>query len=254
MRKSQTSLLLPFAVVTALIVVWQTASGTGLVPQYMLPSPLLIMRALVQDFPLLMHHLRLTLFEAGAGMGLSVLAAVVLAVVMDASPLLNRAVQPLLLFTQTLPTVAIAPLLVLWLGYETAPKIALVFLSCFFPLTIALLGGFAEADADAIRLLQSMKASRRQIYRYIKFPSALPEFFSGLRISCSYAIVGAVVAEWLGGSAGLGVYMTRVRKSYSFDKMFAVILLTAVLSLLLMKLVALLEKKAMPYKNIGGIL
>jgi ABC-type nitrate/sulfonate/bicarbonate transport system permease component len=254
MRKIDAGGWLPFAAVAALLAVWQAVSALGIVPQYMLPSPLRVIRAFAGDFPLLMRHLGLTLSEAGMGMGLSILAAVVLAVTMDAFPLLNRAVQPLLLFTQTLPTVAIAPLLVLWLGYETAPKIALVFLSCFFPLTIALLGGFAEADIDAIRLLQSMKASRVQIYRYIKFPSALPEFFAGLRISCSYAIVGAVVAEWLGGSAGLGVYMTRVRKAYSFDKMFAVILLTAVLSLLLMKFVALLEVKAMPWKKYGGVL
>jgi ABC-type nitrate/sulfonate/bicarbonate transport system permease component len=94
-----------------------------------------------------------------------------------------------------------------------------------------------------------MGANRAHIYRYIKFPAALGAFFSGLRISCSYAIVGAVVAEWLGGSAGLGVYMTRVRKSYSFDKMFAVILLTAALSLVLMKIVAILEKRVMPWKT-----
>jgi ABC-type nitrate/sulfonate/bicarbonate transport system permease component len=157
-----------------------------------------------------------------------------------------------LLLTQTMPTIAIAPLLVLWMGYGAAPKIALVFLTCFFPLTVALLGGLSQADRDAVKLLQSMGARKAQVYRYIKLPQAVPAFFSGLRISASYAIVGALISEWLGGKAGLGVYMTRVRKSYSFDRMFAVILLTSALSLCLMKLVSFLETLATPWNRRGG--
>jgi ABC-type nitrate/sulfonate/bicarbonate transport system permease component len=215
----------------------------------MLPSPVRVAVAFVLDFRLLLFHLGRTLFEAACGLGLSIAGAFFLAILMDANPLLNRSVAPVLLLTQTAPTIAIAPLLVLWMGYGAAPKVALVFLTCFFPMTIGLLGGFAQADSDAIRLLQSMGARRPQIYRYIKLPQGMPAFFSGLRISSSYSIIGAVVAEWLGGNSGLGVYMTRVRKSYSFDKMFAVILLTAVLSLALMRLVTALERRAMPWRG-----
>ncbi|MDR3161271.1 MAG: ABC transporter permease subunit [Spirochaetaceae bacterium] len=176
-------------------------------------------------------------------------AALLLATLMDASRFLKRAVSPVLLLTQTIPVIALAPLLVLWMGYGAAPKVTLVFLTCFFPLTIGLLGGFAQADSDAVRLLQSMGANRLRIYRYIKLPGALGEFFSGLRIAGAYSVIGAVIAEWLGGEAGLGVYMTRVRKSYSFDRMFAVILLVAVLSLALMKLVGILEGALMPWER-----
>ena len=116
-------------------------------------------------------------------------------------------------------------------------------------MTVSLLGAFSQADIDAVKLLKSMGASRFQIYRYIKLPQALPAFFSGLKISCTYSIIGAVIAEWLGGESGLGVYMIRVRRSYSFDKMFAVILLTAVLSLLLIKFVSIIEKAAMPWRK-----
>jgi ABC-type nitrate/sulfonate/bicarbonate transport system permease component len=116
-------------------------------------------------------------------------------------------------------------------------------------MTIGLLGAFSRTDADAIKLLQSMGASRRQIYQYIKLPQALPAFFSGLKISGSYSIIGAVIAEWLGGNAGLGVYMIRVRRSYSFDKMFAVILLTSLLSIVLIKLIEIIEKTAMPWNK-----
>jgi ABC-type nitrate/sulfonate/bicarbonate transport system permease component len=230
----------------ALVLLWQAACMAALVPAYMLPSPLGVLAAFAGDFSLLMHHLGYTLFEAAAGLLLSILGAFVLALIMDANAFLKTTVSPVLLLTQTMPTIALAPLLVLWMGYGAAPKIALIFLTCFFPLTIGLLGGFAQADGDAIRLLQSMGARAGQIYRYIKIPQAVPAFFSGLRISSSYAIIGAVISEWLGGNAGLGVYMTRVRKSYSFDKMFAVILLVAILSLCLMKLVRVVEKRICP--------
>ncbi|MDR1239738.1 MAG: ABC transporter permease [Treponema sp.] len=233
----------------ALILLWQGISMTGLLPGFMLPSPLRVAGAFAGDFPLLMFHLGRTLLEAASGLALAMAASFILAILMDLSPFLKASVNPVLLLTQTMPTIAIAPLLILWMGYGAAPKITLIFLTCFFPMTVGLLGAFAGADADAIKLLQSMGASRRQIYRYIKLPQGAPAFFSGLRISASYSIIGAVIAEWLGGDAGLGVYMIRVRKSYSFDKMFAVILLVAVLSLLLIKIVGLVETAAMPWKK-----
>ena len=235
--------------VIALILIWQGISAAGLMPGYMLPGPVRVLAAFVADFPLLMRHLGRTLLEAFSGLALAVAASFVLAVLMDANRFLKQSVTPLLLLTQTMPTIAIAPLLILWMGYGAAPKITLVFITCFFPMTVGLLGAFARADGDAVRLLQSMGAARQQIYRYIKLPEGLPAFFSGLRISASYSIIGAVIAEWLGGDAGLGVYMTRVRRSYSFDKMFAVILLTAALSLFLIQAVAVLERILMPWAH-----
>ncbi|MDR0495717.1 MAG: ABC transporter permease [Treponema sp.] len=239
----------PLIPLTALVLIWQLVSMSGLVPGYMLPGPLRVTAAFASDFPLLMRHLRRTLLEALAGLALAAAASFALAIIMDSRRFLKQALEPLLLLTQTMPTIAIAPLLILWMGYGVAPKIALVFLVCFFPMTYGLLGAFARADYDAIRLLQSMGASRRQIYRYIKVPQALPAFFSGLKISGSYSIIGAVIAEWLGGDAGLGVYMIRVRRSYSFDKMFAVILLTSVLSIVLVKCIGLVERAAMPWSR-----
>ena len=170
------------------------------------------------------------------------------AVLMDSFEVLYKAFYPLLIITQTIPTVAIAPLLVLWFGYEMTPKIILIVISTFFPVTVGLLDGFRSADRDAIGLLRSMGANKVQIFRYIKFPSALPQLFSGLRIAAAYSVVGAVISEWLGGFGGLGVYMTRVRKAYAFDKMFAVIFLISAISLALMALVGFAEKKTMPYR------
>jgi len=155
--------------------------------------------------------------------------------------------MPLLVVTQTIPTIAIAPLLVLWMGFGMEPKITLVVITTFFPVAVGLLDGFKSVDPDAVALLRSMNATRGQIFRHVKLPAALPFFFSGLRISASYAVVGAVISEWLGGFEGLGVYMTRVRKAYAFDKMFAVILLIVIVSLLLMELVNIIKKLSMPW-------
>lgn len=153
------------------------------------------------------------------------------------------------MLTQTIPTVAIAPLLVLWFGYDMAPKVVPIVVTTFFPIAVGLLGGFRSVDPNQIDLMRSMGASRLQIMRHVKLPAAMPQFFSGLKISAAYAVVGAVFAEWLGGFSGLGVYMTRVRKAYSFDKLFAVIFLLSALSLALMWLVERIRRAVMPWER-----
>ena len=180
------------------------------------------------------------------------LVAFVIATVMDRFLWLDRALSPILVITQTIPTIAIAPLLVLWMGFGMAPKITLVVITTFFPIAVGLLEGYRGVDPDSIRLLRAMGANRTQIFYHVKFPAALPHFFSGLKISASYAVVGAVISEWLGGFEGLGVYMTRVKKAYAFDKMFAVIILIVVISLLLMALVDLIRRVVMPWELVGG--
>lgn len=239
-----------FIAVAALLILWQGVSMLGLVPAFMLPSPVEVVRAFVRELPLLWENSLITLQEAFIGLVLGVAFGFLVAVLMDAFEVLYRAFYPLLIITQTVPTVAIAPLLVLWFGYEMTPKIILIVISTFFPVTVGLLDGFRSADRDAIGLLRSMGATRVQIFRHIKFPSALPQLFSGLRIAAAYSVVGAVISEWLGGFGGLGVYMTRVKKAFAFDKMFAVIFLISGISLGLMSLVEYAEKKCMPYRHL----
>ena len=213
----------------------------------MLPSPADVAGAFVRDFPTLMTHAYVSVSEALYGLIIGTVLAFGLACAMDRFLMMEEAVMPLLVVTQTIPTIAIAPLLVLWMGFGMEPKIALVVITTFFPIAVGLLDGFKSADPDAIALLRSMNASRLQIFRHLKLAAALPYFFSGLRISASYAVVAAVISEWLGGFEGLGVYMTRVRKAYAFDKMFAVILLIVIVSLLLMALVNLIRDISMPW-------
>jgi len=237
------------ALIVLLLLVWQGVSMAGWIPKFMLPSPLDVCAAFYTDFGQLMAHAGTTLGEAFIGLGAAVVLAFVIAYLMDRFAFLYKSVYPLLVISQTIPPVAVAPLLVLWMGYGMMPKITLVVVVCFFPLAVGLLDGYRSADRDTLNLMRAMGASRLQIFRYLKLPSSLGRFFAGLRISVSYSIVGAVIAEWLGGYNGLGVYMTRVKKAYAFDKMFAVIFLVSLLSLALMRLVSLVEKWSMPYRR-----
>ena len=242
----------PVCAVVALLAVWQGACSLGLVPNFMLPSPVQVVSALVADFPLLLSHMWTTLSEAALGLVIGVAVGFVFAVLMDKFETFYLAFDPLLTVSQTVPTVAIAPLLVLWFGYGLMPKVLLVVLTTFFPVTVALASGFRSVDPDQVDLLRTMNATELQIFRYAKLPAAMEQFFSGLRISATYAIVGAVISEWLGGFTGLGVYMTRVRKSFAYDRMFAVIIITSALSLALMKGVDVLERICMPWKKTEG--
>lgn len=239
------------AAVVLLLVLWQLACALSLVPEYMLPSPAAVVQAFCRDSRLLWQNSIVTLQEAFCGLFCGVAAGFVAAVVMDACPVLMRAFYPLLVITQTVPSVAVAPLLVLWFGYGIAPKIVLIVITVFFPIAVGLLDGFRSVDKDAVNLLRSMGAGSGQIFRFLKLPSALPQLFSGLKIAAAYSVVGAVISEWLGGFEGLGVYMTRVKKAYATDRMFAVIYLISALSLALMALVKYLEKKCMPYRHSG---
>ena len=235
--------------IAVILVIWQAICSLGMIDSFLLPSPVQVVKAFVEELPVLMEHSMVTLTEALIGLLLGILLGFVMAVLMDQFEPLYKAFYPLIVLTQTVPTVAVAPLLVLWFGYEMAPKVILIVITTFFPITVGLLNGFKSADKDSINLLRAMGASKVQIFKIVKLPGALSQFFAGLRISASYAVVGAVISEWLGGFSGLGVYMTRVKKAFSFDKMFAVIFLISVISLLLMKCVDLLQKKCMPWEK-----
>ena len=241
--------LIPVIVIAVLLVIWQLACSFELVPGYMLPSPIEVVKAFINDFPLLMSHARVTILEAVLGLVIGVLLGFGCAALMDTFPLVKKGLYPILVLTQTIPPVAIAPLLILWFSYGIAPKVILVVLVAFFPMAVGLLEGFQSVDEDMIRLMKSMDANRWQIFWNVKFPAALGEFFSGLKIAVAYSIVGAVIAEWLGGFSGLGVYMTRVKKSLSYDKMFAVIFFVSAISLILMALVKYIQYKAMPWEH-----
>ncbi|MCR5784849.1 MAG: ABC transporter permease [Eubacterium sp.] len=238
------------AALIILVVLWEVLCLSGRVPEYMLPSPIDVAKAFAGDFNIMITHGAVTLTEAVSGLFLGIILAFLMATLMDHFLVINHAFFPLMVITQTIPTIAIAPLLILWMGFGMAPKITLVIITTFFPIAVGLLEGYSSVDSDVINLMKTMKANKRQIFFHVKLPAALPHFFSGLKISTSYAVVAAVVSEWLGGFEGLGVYMTRVKKAYAFDKMFAVIIFIVVISLALMFLVGVLRRIVMPWEKI----
>lgn len=231
----------------SLVLLWEFSGSMGWLPRFIIPTPSQIITALVNDRVNLWDNSRVTLLQAFIGLGIGIILAFTLAIVMDLVEWLNRALYPILIITQTIPTVAIAPILVLLLGYDMTPKIVLVVLTTLFPIIISILNGFANSDQDAVRLLQLMGANSWQMLLHVKLPNSLTYFFSGLRVSVSYAFVSSVVAEWLGGFEGLGVYMIQTKKAFAYDKMFAVIVLISLISLFFMWIVSLFEKMFIPW-------
>lgn len=241
--------LIPIAAFAVILVIWQMTVKLGYIAEYILPAPLDIGITFFRIIPDLKVHILTTIEEAMIGFLLSIVLAILLAVLMDGISIVRKAIYPLLVVSQTIPIIALAPLFVMWFGFEMLPKVIIVILVCFFPIVVSLLHGLESADKDLLNLMKSMGASPLQIFRMVKFPASLVNFFSGLRIAATYSIMGAVIGEWLGGKSGLGVYMIRVKHSYAYDKVFAVILVIAILSMLLFEAISIIEYFSMPWSR-----
>lgn len=239
----------PLIAIAAFIGFWQYLSGSDFMPSFMMPSPAKVLQAFANDWHTLLEHAATTLQEAFTGLLIGIVLSFIISVIMDACKPIYNALYPVIIVTQTIPSIAIAPLLTLWLGYGTTPKIVLIVITTFFPIAVGLLDGFKAADPDALKLLKSMGAGPVKRFIHIKLPYSLGYFFSGLKISVAYSIVGAVISEWLGGTSGLGVFMTRVRKSFAYDRMFSVIIFISGVSLLLMLAVIILKWLVMPWER-----
>lgn len=224
------------------LLIWQLAGFLKLLPKFILPTPLEILQPFVRDREFLWHHSWATLRVALLGLILGVLIACLMAVLMDSLTWLNDLIYPMMVVIQTIPTIAIAPILVLWLGYGILPKIVLIILTTTFPIIVSILDGFRHCDKDMLTLFSLMRAKPWQILWHFKIPVSLPYFYAGLRVSVSYAFITTVVSEWLGGFEGLGVYMIQSKKLFQYDTMFAIIILVSIISLLGMKLVDISEK------------
>ncbi len=236
-----------------IFVIWFLISNSDLVPRFMLPSPHDVFNAFSEDFQILIGNAFVTLSEAVLGLLISIFLAFILSFFIDRFLYLKKLLYPIILISQTIPTIAIAPILVLWFGYNFISKIVLIVVCCFFPITVSLIQGFESIDSDMINLMRSMSASKNKIFYYVKLPMSINSFFSGLKISASYSIISATVSEWMGGTSGLGVYMTKVKKSYMFDKMFASIFLLSIISLLLVKAIDGIHYFFMPKGSVRSV-
>lgn len=241
--------IIPIAFLGILIAIWYFVVENGIIKRFMLPSPIDVITTLYKILPEIKTHLAVTLIEAFYGFALSIVTAIVLAVLMDNILILKKAIYPLLVISQTIPILVLAPLFAMWFGFGKFPKIIVVSLVCFFPIIVSLLEGFDSVDRDLLNLMRSMGASRLKIFTLVKFPSSMVNFFTGLKVAATYCIMAAFIGEWMGGKEGLGLYMMRAKKSIRIDKVFAVVVLVVILSMMLFKLVSMLQKSLIPWGN-----
>lgn len=247
MRNSKTigrikSSAYPVVTFIALLIVWQVVVNKMKVPSYILPTPTDIINEFRTDWQVLMMHSKVTLVETIWGLSISIVIALGIGSIMDFVPIVKKCLYPIMYVTQMIPTITIAPLLVIWFGFGMKSKILCVVLTCFFPILINFTDGIESIDRDYLNLFKIMKASKLKTFIHLKFPMSLDKLFTGLTISSTYAFVAATVAEWLGGSSGLGVYMVRAKSSYALDKVFACTILVVAFSLIFVIIIKTLKK------------
>ena len=246
-------LLPPAIVLAAAVALWEVATGALHVSPEILPGPVLVVTATAGQIGPLLPNVATTSEEALLGLALALAVAIPMAVAIDWSMAVRASVYPLIVASQTLPIIVLAPLVVIWFGFGLGPKIVLVALFSFFPIAVGAVQGLASADVEIIDLLRTMRASRWQLLTHVQLPSALPQIFTGLKISVTYAFTSAIVAEWVGASRGLGVFMTAAANDAprQTDLVFGATAVTAVLTIALFGIVAALQRVAMPWRPRG---
>jgi putative hydroxymethylpyrimidine transport system permease protein len=223
--------LRPLVTTAGILLAWQLLVWATGVPPFILPGPLAVLAAIQAQPGLLLHHAGITLVEILLGILLGSVVGSLGAIVLAASRTARRWLMPLLVVSQALPVFALAPLLVLWLGYGMASKVAMAVLIIFFPVTAAFLDGLRRTEPGWVELARTMDARPAAILAQIRVPAALPALASGLRVAAAVAPIGAVVGEWVGSSAGLGYLMLHANARMKVDLMFAALLLLALMAL-----------------------
>ncbi len=232
----------PIVVVILVLLVWQGAVMIFSVPDWLLPSPLQIFTEGFSSGPGLWLHIAATIRITLIGFLVGVCSGIMIACILHLLPGLKAGLYPLLILSQNIPMIALAPLLMIMFGFGLLPKIIVITLVCFFPVTVAAMDGFMQTDSVMLRYMRMIGASKRQIFWKLELPNALPSLFSGLKISATYSVMGAVIAEWLGSGKGIGVYMMLQKASYRADREFVAIMIIVFLSLLFFGLIVGLEK------------
>jgi ABC-type nitrate/sulfonate/bicarbonate transport system permease component len=237
----------PLVFLVLLVGTWEGYVRVRGIADYVLPAPSQIWRALLDMAPHLGPDVRATVTEATVGLLAAAIAGVAFAVLIAIWPFARRAVYPLLVVSQTVPAIVLAPILIAWLGFGLLPKVVVVALVGFFPIVVSTVDGLVGTDPERIDLVRSFGAGRWQQLRLVQAPSALPAFFAGCKIAATYAVIGAVIGEWMGASEGLGLVMTRASRAFRTDRVFAAIVVVAIVSLVLFAVVSVIARLATPW-------
>jgi ABC-type nitrate/sulfonate/bicarbonate transport system permease component len=239
----------PFATVAAGIAIWQAWVRLGDVRPWILPAPSAVATAGWDSRAALVQHAGTTVTEAVVGLVVGTLGGLAIALGISLIPAVRRAVWPLVVTSQTIPIIVLAPLVAIWFGYGLTPKIVLVALICFFPVAVAAVAGLAGADAEHVELVRSFGASRWDVLRFVRIPASLGSIVAGVRIAAAYAVGNAVIGEYVGGTSGLGIFIDQSHRSYRTDRMLAGVVVIAVVSVVLFSLVGLLGRLLMPWRR-----
>lgn len=239
--------LLPLLAILVLLGVWELYVQASGINALVLPSPLEVLRALVNDRGTLWHNLKPTAAEICLGIALATAFALLVAVALHFSRLAAHALYPLLVATQTIPVVILAPLLVLWLGFGLLPKLVVIALVCFFPIVVTTLSALEAVDRDLLKLLETFGAGRWQRFRRVELPSALPGVFAGAKVAVVLSVIGAVFGEWAGANSGLGYLLKVTDANLELSEAFATVFVLAALAILLFALLSLAERRALPW-------
>ncbi len=239
------------ALIVLFLLAWEIAVRVAEVPKWLLPAPGAIVTSLATDWPLLREHALVTAQEVVVGLLASIAAGMGLALAMFFSRTIERAVYPLIVASQTIPVPAIAPVLLIWFGYDLLPKVVVVTLICFFPVVVNWWDGLREVDPNLVKLSRSLGGSSWQIFWKLRLPASLPFLFSGLKIAAAVSVIGAIIGEWVGSSAGLGYLMKYAAAQFQTARVFAAIVILSAQALLLFGAVAALERYFLRWQRAG---
>ncbi|WP_432352848.1 ABC transporter permease [Sporosarcina sp. A2] len=242
----------PLLVLILLLVLWEGIARLFEVPSWLLPLPTQIAQEAFTGYALYTPHILSTITLSVTGYVVGISVGILVAILLFRIPFLQQAFYPLLILSQNIPVIVLAPLLVIWFGFGMLPKVIVIVLVCFFPVTIAALDGFRQTDRDMLYYLKMIGASDRQIFWKLQWQHSLPSLFSGLKIAGTYSVMGAVISEWLGANKGIGVYMTLASSSFKTDRVFVAIVLIMLLSLVYFGIVLAIEKSVLRWRSQGG--
>jgi len=237
----------PFWLIIVLIIGWDICIRLFKIPQYLIPTPWQVVQQLYKEWPMLWRESLPTLYATLGGFVLSALVGVPIAMWIAYSRLVESFVYPLLVFSQSVPKVAIAPLFVVWFGFGVIPKVIAAFLLGFFPVIVATVQGFKSIESDVIDLARSMGASPLKVFIKFRLPQAMPAIFSGLKVSVTLAVVGAVVGEFVGSNSGLGYVLQKANGTFDLPLMFAALVILSMIGVLLFLMLELIERWVLPW-------
>ncbi|KMY52164.1 ABC transporter permease [Peribacillus loiseleuriae] len=241
----------PALVLILLFIIWEVSCRLFEIPKWLLPSPTQILLEGAAGWPNYYRHLTSTIGLAIIGFLIGSSVGIAVAIGLHLIPKLREALYPIIILSQNIPIIVLAPLLVIWFGFGILPKLIVITLVCFFPITVAALDGFRQTSSELMHYMKMAGALKKQIFWKLEWPYALPSIFSGLKISATYSVMGAVISEWLGAKEGIGVYMTLASSSFRTDRVFVAIFLIMVLSLVFFALIVSLERMIVKWKPKG---